>query len=388
MFNNKVNKLLLLLSLFLSATSCVEPIELNSEGNFESMLVVEGTITDELKLHQVKLTRTYQLEEVRPAAESNARVSVIEDGGREYLFQEEEPGKYVSVEEFRAEAGRNYVLRIITAEGKTYESEPAALVPSAAIGNVVPVFVGNDDGATGVALVLEGTENQGEASFYRYEYEETFKIVSPYKKNYDFEIQGDTIIAVMKTREEYICYRTEFSEEIVIANTGFLSEDKVNGLMVRFIEKGDPRMSHRYSILVKQYGVTPEAYRFYETLKNISESESLFSQIQPGHIPGNVHALENASENVLGFFSVSEVSKKRAFFSFTDFFLEYDQSRSPFTAPCEPVHYPTSVTIKLLREGAVKYYSHGPGEGNNVIRSACVDCTLSGTNVVPEFWEE
>ena len=387
MFNNPINKILFFLSFILCATSCVEPIELESESSFKNMLVVEGIVTDELIRHQVKLTRTYPLEEAHASVESNARVSVIENGGREFLFQEEEPGIYVSVQEFKAEAGNNYVLRIVTADGNTYESDPAALVPSAPIGDVEPVFVSNDDGSTGVAMVLEGTENQGEASFYRYTYEETFKVVSPYFKYYDFEIQGDTIIAVPKMREEYICYRTEISQEVVIANTGFLSEDKVNGLMVNFIEKGDPKMSHRYSILVRQYGITPEAYRFYETLKNLSESESLFSQIQPGHIPGNVHSLEDSSENILGFFSVSQVSTKRAFFSFSDFF-DKNLTRPPFIAPCEPVKYPLDLTIQLLREGSVKYFNHDPAAGNSVIRSACVDCTLSGTNVVPEFWEE
>jgi len=388
MFNNKIKNLLLLLPVLLWAVSCVEPIELDIEDNFDNMLVVEGTVTNELMRHKVKLTRTYPLEEAQASAESNARVSVVENGSREFLFQEEEPGMYVSLEEFKAEAASSYVLRIVSAAGKTYESSPSTLVPSAPVAAIEPVLVNNDNGSTGVALVLEGTQNQGEASYYRYEYEETFKIVSPFKKNYDFEIQGDTIIAVFKTREEYTCFRTENSQEIVIANTGFLSEDKVNGLMVNFVEKGDPRMSHRYSILVRQYGLTAEAYRFYETLKNLSESESLFSQIQPGHIPGNVHSLDDPSENVLGFFSVSEVSSKRAFFSFTDFFDENDRERPHFIAPCEPVKHPLPLTIQFLREGSVKYYSHDPLEGNFVIRSPCVDCTLSGTNVVPDFWEE
>lgn len=382
------NRKPLLLCLLLGVLSCVEPIDLEFEENFEDMLVVEGAVTNELMHHRVKLSRTFPLAERRAAAERHARVSVVEDGVREIQYHEVEPGMYQSVSEFSAQPGSEYSLRIVSQNGKIYESTASTLVPSAAISSVRAVPTTRENGSVGVALVLEGTDNQGGGSYYRYDYEETFKIVSPFYKGYDLVVEGDTLLVVPKTREEYTCYRTEPSEEIVVANTGLLSEDKVNGLLVRYVEKGDPRMSHRYSILVRQYGITPEAYRFYETLKNLSESESLFSQIQPGHIPGNVHSLDDPSEKVLGFFSISEVTTKRAFFSFTDFFDEHDRDRRPFVAPCEPQKFSMPLTIQLILDGSYKYYSHDPFEGIYVISSPCVDCTLNGTNVVPEFWEE
>ena len=57
---------------------CVEQIDLKTIS-FEDALVVEGTITNELKIHQIKLSRTFKLEESIPATESNAIVEVIDD---------------------------------------------------------------------------------------------------------------------------------------------------------------------------------------------------------------------------------------------------------------------------------------------------------------------
>ena len=50
------------LVVFLMLISCVEPFEIKTI-DFESALVVEATITDELKNHVVKLSRAFKLEE-------------------------------------------------------------------------------------------------------------------------------------------------------------------------------------------------------------------------------------------------------------------------------------------------------------------------------------
>ena len=60
--------------------SCTEKIELKTES-FEDVLVVETTITDELKYQEVKISRTYILESSNPILEKNAKVR-IEDSNK------------------------------------------------------------------------------------------------------------------------------------------------------------------------------------------------------------------------------------------------------------------------------------------------------------------
>ncbi len=55
---------------------CVEEIEFNTE-NFERVLVIEGTLTNEYKKHEIFLSNSFQFEEDGPALESGALVQVL-----------------------------------------------------------------------------------------------------------------------------------------------------------------------------------------------------------------------------------------------------------------------------------------------------------------------
>ena len=93
-------------------TSCTEEIDFKTES-FESALVIEATITNELKQQEVLLSRTFQFEENGPNPETNAEISILSVNG-EILFQEIEDGKYVSENEFKAQNNSKYTLKITT----------------------------------------------------------------------------------------------------------------------------------------------------------------------------------------------------------------------------------------------------------------------------------
>ncbi len=131
----------------------------------------------------------------------------------------------------------------------------------------------------------------------------------------------------IKLKEEYTCYRSENSQDIILANTNSLSEDNVNNLFLTFIDGEDPKVALRYSILVKQYVISRPAYNYYKILDELSSSDNIFSQSQPGYFNGNITNIDNPGEKVIGFFDVSSVSDKRIFFNHGDFF---DPGRRPF----------------------------------------------------------
>ncbi len=391
---NKTNKIFFLVLLNLSALGCVEPFELETEV-FESALVIEATITNELKHQQVKLSRTYRLEEDVSPKESNARVTVIDDAQNEFLFEETNPGIYTSLSPFQALPQRIYSLHIETEDGRTYSSQPAALVTGGKITDLYATRTQNSRGEDGIALLVNSVNESGSEDYYRYEYEETFEIFAPIKKGFDLILEDNELVLVEKTKEEYRCFKTFESQEVVLANTTSLTEDRLEGFLVRFIQQGNPIISHRYSALVRQYAVSQEVYIFYETLKELSQSESLFSQTQPGFLNGNIFSEENPEEEkVLGYFSVSQVTEKRVFFSFEDFFSE-DEDRPSYISDLCPVSEPLPQEPKLkemIRSGNAKFYERVPvgfiPPFYRVVRAECVDCTLTGTNKVPEFWEE
>jgi len=69
----------------------------------------------------------------------------------------------------------------------------------------------------------------------------------------------------------------------------------------------------KYSILVKQYALTADAYKFWQTLK--LTRNNLERSPLPSEVPGNIHCSNDKTEPVIGFISVGAVRQKRIFIS-------------------------------------------------------------------------
>lgn len=390
----KFTQMALILTSALWVQSCIESYEFEAE-TFENALVVDGRITNELGRHSVSLTRTFKFEENGPTAESNARVSVVTEQ-EEFLFEEAEPGIYLSRKEFKAFPNTKYQLRIETTGGLLYESEPEVLPRESQIEEITAARVTNSQGESGVALQVYSNELPGEAAYFRYEYEEDFKIQSPMIANYNLEIVDGEIAKVPKVKEEYTCYGQDASIDINIVNTSSFNRNRVGGHVIKFLDRGDPKIAHRYSMLVRQFVISQQAYAYYNILKELSQSESLFSQNQPGFLKGNIFSLSNPDESVIGFFSVASETSKRTFFTFEDFF-DPMEGKGSLAKNCDIQRPEVPKLIELIKIGSVKFLEpiQAPAEPDDegsgpyrVVPTRCMDCTVYGTNEVPEFWEE
>jgi len=387
---------LLLTSVLLVLCGCVEPFDAETE-TFESVVVIEATLTNEITNQQVKLSRASRLEDEGPIAESNAKVSIIDDSQNEYIFNETEPGIYVSTNEFAARPSVSYQLFVITADSRSYVSRPAQLQVQNfyEIENLYANKTDeNETGEEGISVFIDNTSSETNAKYYRYEYEETYKVIAPFWTSNDLvEMPQNSgqLVFVPKEKESQTCYRTEKSNRIILANTNAFSENRLTRFPIRFIEKASYIPANRYSILVKQFVLSREAYTFYETLRDFSGSESLFSENQPGFFNGNIVSETNANEKVIGFFDVSAISEKRIFFEYRDFFTE--GPLPDFVNDCLFDAPPSISLVDIIRTGNVRYFSDNtnpqPMEGPYlVVPDICGDCTVFGSNIVPDFWEE
>lgn len=371
--------------------SCVDPYHLEST-NFEEAIVIEATITNELKRHEIKLSKTYRFEENGPTFQSGASVYISDDMGNSYDF-EEENGKYISVLEFQAMSQRKYQLNITTSDGKSYISTPEMITTSIPI-NDVTATVGTKDGKRGVQLNVNSFDPTATSKYYRYEYEETYKIISPswigINLNY-YNPPIDEFYYTTRDNDVKTCYSTALSDEIILKSTSEQSEDRVENFEVRFISDQNYIISHRYSILVKQYVENLFAYNFYKTLQKLSSSESILSQTQPGFLSGNIKSTTDTNEKVIGFFDVASVSKKRIFFNYSDLFP--GEPLPPFKIDCDPRIFdlnpqinPRADLIHEVNTGNLLYFNF---EANiyYMVPPPCGDCTSFSSNVIPSFWE-
>jgi len=390
----------------LSSSSCVETFDFDSEiEGFENVLVVEATITNELKQQQVVLSNTIQLSEQGFSPERDAQVKIIDNSNNEYVFEESDSvGVYKSIQPFAAQNDQEYTLLITRNDGTEYLSSSVKLTQNTPIDNLYAERDFNENGQDGISIYVDSYDPERNTNYYRFEYEETYKIIAPFWVLEDLIVENTRLPLfglIPRSRDIEICYNTEISDEIIIENTTNLNADRLDKFRVRFISSENYILSHRYSILVKQYVQSRAAHVFYKILKEISESESLFSEKQPGFINGNIYATNKSQEKALGFFDLSYVDTKRIYFNYDHFFPEQDQL-PPYAVACTFIApltaHPTfsdgpSPLIEVLTEDLFIYYGENTLGGNDggpylLVKKACGDCSVLGKTEAPDFWVE
>ncbi|MFC7774286.1 DUF4249 domain-containing protein [Flavobacterium sp. GCM10027622] len=406
---------LLLFSLLI--VSCTEPYALQTE-TFESALVIEATITDEYKLQEIKLSRTYRLEEDGPDTEVGAVVYVTDSNGNQYNFTAS-GDKYVSQQAFAAVPNVNYQLHIITADGKTYTSTTEKMSSLTDINELKPIVGTNQNGETGVQIMAKSTKTSENTEYYRFEYEETHKIIAPHwiaergvAVYYDPPPPnpGDPpgyFYMEPWPYEAKICYTTEKSNEINISNTSLNSSNSSVNL-VQFIKNNDYKIGNRYSIEVTMYNESLAANNYFEALKMSASNGNLLSQNQPGFFSGNIKNATTPTEKVIGFFDVVHVSKQRIFFNYEDVFPNQQKPDYPYYCPqittlnendfkflycfCPPgALCPTNPScsgdfiLGSIRDRIKSVYRYGLTEVQ-LVNIQCGDCTSFSSNIRPPFW--
>ena len=394
----------------LLVTGCVEELDFVTE-NFEDALVINAIITNEESFHKIWISRTYRFEEDGPNPESNASVT-INGNGRDYLFEEGDAGVYTSEIAFAAQPNVDYQLMVTTQNGRSYTSNPAQLTQSTQIDAIYAERETNDDGVNGMSMYVDSFDPTGNSQYYRYEYEETFRVEPPSFVSQD--LVGDLaydlrdpcreclVKLVYRSQDKRICYRTETSQNTNLTNTTGLTEDRVSRFLTRFVRSDDYRISHRYSILVKQYVQSMEAHRYLEAVSSFSGEGSLFSQVQPGFLVGNIVSESNPEEKVIGFFEVSSVSSKRMFFNYDDFYsgeplppyINSCQLKAPLQCiPSGNFSYRCGGLINGIERNIIVYKGINTGQlplGGPylMVDRECGDCTALGDIEPPDFWIE
>ncbi len=398
--------------------SCIETFEFETQ-DFEGVLVVDARLTDEVKQHQILLSRARPFEQDTITPIRNAQVSIVENSGTTYFFEEDTPGHYISTSLFSGTPGNVYQLKIITSEGASFSSTKETMPEKVPIGDLEIKRETNDFGEDGVAIVL-GNESLGNAPrYFRYDYEENYEIRAPKWDPFKMVIidsipcDGDAYevdIAPKNSNKGRICYGKRRSTRIILTATDNLQNNDITGFEVQFVARENFILSHRYSILVHQYTQSVDAHSYYQGLEAFSVSESVFSETQPGFLTGNISSETDSEQNVIGYFETAPVSSQRIFFSYDDVFPGEPLPEYPIS--CEFLGNPdligpgyhcsdgavgfcdgscTSPLIDLIQSDQIVFAGENEAEFsfNNpyfVLPKPCGDCTVYGSDIKPDFW--
>lgn len=368
---------IIILFLSAAAASCISQFnpDIISQKDY---LTVNGLVTDENRRYSIILGISHPLDE--PAVEKpavKARVSVSDDLGNSYNFTEKSPGKYLSDSTvFTGQAGRSYVLSI-DYKGKQYSSSLSALQPVPPIDRLGYEIYDREINASGetekvTRVNLSTLDPAGRCHYFRWAFEETWEIHLPFN---------------LLPWEKKVCWVSELSHNILIANTEALSEDRVTDFTLTTYNNSTDRGMYKYSMLVKQYSMSREEYEFWDKIRIMSQNTGGLYDVTPVSVTGNIQCITDPAEVVLGFFSVSGVSYKRIFINdriitpdhYSDKCIEDYISPNP--------SYPGLGTIYFALSATSFPGTQNPAWAITTSKS-CTDCAYMGSNVKPDYWDE
>jgi hypothetical protein len=376
---------------------CTKPFDAESFG-FDRVLVVDGQITDELKQHQVTLSYTYPIGEEAKSTLNNAEVWVEDGDGGRVDYSETDPGVYQTDVSFSGVVGQTYQLFFTTPEGKKYHSNSIELLKSPPIDSIYDQYarLTTDESTSaldGIQFFIDTHDETNKAKYFRYDWEETYQIRTPYPSYYIYFEPEDSI--ANREIPVHVCYNSNKSSSIIVGNTLGSVESRLAEMPVRFISNQVDFLRSRYSILVRQYAINESSFSFYRKLKESNESGGSLFDKQQGTITGNIRSIDDPDETILGYFEVAGVSLKRAFFSFSD--LDREFPRPDFRYACN-----YNDLIDTTRDSIAQYAAGSaylitqiyetptePIEERYVLAyRLCADCSSYASLVVPEFWTE
>lgn len=369
---------LFLLSVVILLSSCISQF-LPQVNEDKAILVVEGLITNQTGPYTIKVSRSLALgtrsvdNPVR-----GCQVSVSDDLGNEYSFNENSAGSYISNPlQFQGIVGRFYTLHVRTNSDNNnlkYESLPTEMRPVPPIDSIYyqTKTISETNGIPseeGVNVFLDTHDATNKCKFFRWEYSETWEFVLPYS---------------VPNKQ---CWITENSTMINIKNTSGLSETRVNGFPLNYISNASDRLRVKYSMLVNQYSLNEGEYQYWEKLQNFAQQVGGLYDMIPSAVPSNVYCIDSQAEKVLGYFSVSATSTKRFFIK--DNFMGIITPYTDDVCIADTVFNGGEIqNLNLYVWIIVNHPMPPPSYVVTTRIKGCYDCTVRGTNIRPDFWND
>ena len=345
-----------------------------------SFLVVEGFINNGQDSSYISLTHTYTLADTGSVtAELHAKLTVEGTDNTTYPLTEWGGGQYGAAS-LPLNNTQQYRLRIKTSAGKEYLSDFLTLKVSPPIDSINWARTGD-----GVQIYANTHDPQNASHYYRWDYQEAWEFHSVY---YAYLKWVNDQIQPLNPNPFYTCYKYATSKTVLINSTTKLAKDEVYAFPVELIPSNSWMISVRYSIQVKQYVLTADAYNYWQALQQNTEQIGSIFGPQPFAPPkSNIHNTADATEEVIGFLSAGTLRKQRIFITpgqIPNWQLGYYSDCNLLNEPTDSLYF---YLTQLKGNWPVSQEIISPTESRwNIAAQECVDCTMTGTLTPPSFW--
>ncbi|UOE49881.1 DUF4249 domain-containing protein [Mucilaginibacter sp. SMC90] len=355
-------------------------------------LVVEGVINNGADSTIVKLSRTVNISgSVSSSGVDNCTVSVEAEGGASYSLSPQGNGAYLILG-LSLDASKKYRLHIVTNDSQEYASDYVEVKKTQPIDSV-GFYVKNGN----LQIYANTHDPANNTRYYRWSYDETWKFHARYQSSYIVDRENKTVVARPGSEANYYCFAGDKSTTIVIGSSAKLSQDVIFQQPITTIASTSEKVEMRYSILLKQYALTKEAYQFWENMKKNTEQLGSIFDAQPSQLTGNIHNLKDPAEPVIGYVSVTNVQAKRVFIDNVQ--VPHDWvAKYPYD--CGPPDTALFFNPKTQQNEVLNFIINGVAvpvadikQQMNVIGYTyssveCTDCRIRGRVQAPAFWTE
>lgn len=312
----------------LTLSGCIDRYTPDVAPAEQANLAVDGFINPQGRT-VIKLSRTFSVN-TKPVApvETRAQLAIQDQTGRRYPLTESPAGTYTSAAN-SLDAARQYQLRIVTASGREYASDLTPIVVTPPIDTLT--WQVTPQGGAQIYISTHAADTA--VRHYRWEYEETYQF------------------SIVIGMNGVFCWRTQPSIEILQGTTAQLVTNRVVDAPLLGLLP-DLKLRYGYSLLVRQYAETQREYNYWEQLRKTTQNLGTVSDPLPSRVAGNVHALADAAEPVMGYVGAHTATEKRIFIGTARF----------------PAPRPESVFYDYITPAC-----------------GCIDCP-PGTKMKPSFW--
>lgn len=291
----------------LAISACKKPYDppiVTANNNF---LVVEGLINSGQDSTFIKLSRTVKLSSTAaPKPELEAVVSVESDQNIVYPLQEAGGGLYSSAA-LNLSSTSKYRLRIKTSDNREYLSDLVEAKETPDIDSISYTVQNN-----GIQFYANAHDPKNNTRYYRWDFDESWKYVSFYQSFWKI-LDGYPAYRLQYNGPDdvYDCYYTDQSHQILLGSSAKLGQDVIAAAPINFVEANSGKISFVYSVMLRQYALTPDAFAYWQNLKKNTEQLGSIFDAQPSSLRCNIHCISNPAEAVLGYISASSVKAKR-----------------------------------------------------------------------------
>jgi len=365
--------------------ACKDAFRPEIDRNYKDLLVVDGFI-DIGNITTIKVSRSIDLSDSRRSApENNATVSVLDEDGVELKGTTNELGECLLPTQ-NLSLAKKYKLKIVLANTKSYET---GFLTSKVTPEIDDLRFSTT--AKGFNILLNTHDPSNTTKYYTWDYEETWEVRVPFISTHEFR-NSQVVLRDPNINIQH-CWANSSSSTILLGSTARLSQDKITDAPMTFVAGNSIKVDYLYSILVKQYGLSKEAYEYLENLKKNTEQIGGIFDAQPSELRGNISCISDPKEQVIGWISAGRMVQKRLFISYKD--KPAAGENWVYIQPCESVVVPKDSLINYIRASKVIVNEQtwvAPGTLEPIFyrytmsTQECIDCRLKGSNIKPSFW--